>query len=220
MPKSSASRLLRQMANEGFLERDQLTLAYGPALLMLELSRLVRSTKQLFPLLQEALQGLCARSGHMGYISVLDGTDVLVLFVQSGSHPLQLVTQPGKRGPAWAASTGRAMLALESDEAVRERFASGFPQISERAPANVDELIERLQEVRHQRYAIAVNEAVPGVVSVSCAVSDPATQERFAICLSFPCADAEASSIEALAIDLRTEAAGVGRLVSDPLWAD
>ncbi|MDB5878278.1 MAG: hypothetical protein JWQ41_1692 [Variovorax sp.] len=219
MPKSSSSRLLRQMGEEGFLERDPQTLAYGPSLMMLELSRLVRSTTQLFPKLQLALQGLCMRSGHTGYISVLDGVDVLVIFVQSGSHPLRLMTYAGHRSPAWATSTGRALLALESDGAVRERFASGLPAVSDNAPAHVDALIERLNVIRSQRYATALNEALPGVGSVSCTVSDPHTGERLAFCLSFPSADADASRIDALALDLMTEAAGIGQLVGDPLWA-
>ena len=220
MPKSSASRLLRQMVDEGFLERDPQTLAFGPALMILELSRLVRSTTQLFPLLQTALQGLCTRSGHTGYISVLDGTDVLVLFVQSGSHPLRLMTYPGHRSPAWATSTGRALLALETDVDVRQRFAKGLHgEVSDNAPASVDALIARLSDTRGQRYAHALNEALPGVGSVSCAVSDPHTGERLAFCLSFPSADADATRIQALALDLMTEASGIGRLVGDPFWA-
>jgi DNA-binding IclR family transcriptional regulator len=219
MPKSSASRLLKQMAKEGFLERNATTRAYGPALMLLELSRLVRSTTQLFSLLQQALHALCSKSGYTGYISVLDGLDVLVLFVQSGTQPLRLMTYPGHRLPAWATSTGRALLALESDDAIRQRFAAELPRVCANAPANVQELIARLDQVRSQRYASALNEALPGVGSVSCAVSDPATRERLAFCLSFPSADADALSTQALVQDLMTEAFGIGRLVSDPLWA-
>ncbi|MDB5848295.1 MAG: hypothetical protein JWP29_2047 [Rhodoferax sp.] len=219
MPKSSASRLLRQMADEGFLERDSLTRAFGPALMILELSRLVRSTTQLFPLLQKALQGLCLRSGHTGYISVLDGTEVLVLFVQSGTHPLQLMTYPGHRSPAWATSTGRALLALETYDAVRQRFGAALPTVSPNAPADVDALLARLAEVRAEGYARAHNEAISGVGSISCAVSDPHTRERLAFCLSFPSADADAPGIQALALDLMAEASGIGRLVGDPAWA-
>lgn len=219
MPKSSASRLLKQMAEEGFLERDAITRAYGPALMVLELSRLVRSTTQLFPLLQQALQGLCSKSGYTGYISVLDGLDVLVLFVQSGSHPLRLMTYPGHRSPAWATSTGRALLALDGDDAVRQRFAAELPRIFANAPANVQELLARLDQVRRQRYASALNEALPGVGSVSCTVTDPATRERLAFCLSFPSADADTTSTQALAQELMTEASCIGRLVCDPFWA-
>lgn len=219
MPKSSASRLLKQMVEEGFLERNAITRAYGPALMLLELSRLVRSTTQLFPLLQQALAGMCSKSGYTGYISVLDELDVLVLFVQSGSHPLRLMTYPGHRSPAWATSTGRALLALDSDDAVRQRFTAELPRISANAPANVQELISRLDQVRSQRYASALNEALPGVGSVSCAVSDPSTRERLAFCLSFPSADADANSTQALAQELMAEASGIGRLVCDPLWA-
>ncbi|MGI4779139.1 MAG: IclR family transcriptional regulator [Janthinobacterium lividum] len=218
MPKSSASRLLRQMAEEGFLERDPLSRAFGPALIILELSRLVRSTTQLFPLLQKALEGVCLRSGHTGYVSMLDGVDVLVLFVRSGSHPLQLLTYPGHRAPAWATSTGRALLARQSDDEVRQRFGAALPTVSANAPADADALLARLAEVRAQGFADALDESIPGVGSVSCAVGDPTTGEHLALCLSFPSASADAARVRALGMELRTEAAGIGRLVGDPSW--
>ncbi len=40
MPKSTASRVLKQMAEEGLLVRNPTTLAYRPSLLLLELSHL------------------------------------------------------------------------------------------------------------------------------------------------------------------------------------
>ncbi len=218
MPKSSASRLLRQMKELGLLERDELIRAYGPALMILELSHLVRATTALSDLMQQALKGLCARSGHTGYISVLEGRDVVVLFVQSGTHPLRVMTYPGHRSPAWATSTGRVLLALEGDDALQKRFSEPLPFVSSEAPAHFQELIARLNEVRAKGYAFAANEAVSGVGSVSCAVTDPTTRERLAFCLSFPAAEADAKSIQALATDLLAEATSLGRSVCDPAW--
>jgi DNA-binding IclR family transcriptional regulator len=217
MPKSSASRLLAQMKDHGLLDRDDSTRAYGPSVMFLELSRLVRATS-LSTRMQEALKRLSARSGHTGYISVLDGRDVLVLHVQPGSQPLRLTTFPGHRTPCWGTSTGRALLALDSDEAVMARLGHDLPYVCERVPATMDDLLARLAQVRQVRHAVAVNESIPGVASVSCAISDPSTRERLALCLSFPAAEAQAGTIDELASELLAEASSLGRAVCDPAW--
>ena len=87
MPKSSASRLLAQMKDLGLLEREESTRAYGPGVIILELSRLVRETTTLSAQMQDALKRLSAQSGHTGYISVLEGRDIMVLHVQHHDVP-------------------------------------------------------------------------------------------------------------------------------------
>ncbi|MBY4871099.1 helix-turn-helix domain-containing protein [Burkholderia anthina] len=136
MPKSSASRVLKQMAEQRLLERNPTTLAYGPALMLLELAHMVRASTPLLSMMDKALSGLCEQTGHTGYISVLDEQEVVVLRVHPGIHPLRFVTFPGQRGPAWAGSTGRALLARETDEFIERRFAAGLPPAAPGGPAN------------------------------------------------------------------------------------
>lgn len=216
MPKSSASRLLKQMAEQGFLERDEVTRAYAPGLMVLELAHLVRSTTPLFGLLQKALSALCQKTGHTGYLSVLDGSDVMALYVQPGTQPLRLTTYPGHRSPAWATSTGRALLALEPNEALDARLPSPLPFVAANVPGDLAQLHARIDAERRQGYAVALDEAISGVGSISCAVWDRATNERFALCLSFPAAGLDTDAVQALAADLMAEARSIGRLVGMP----
>ena len=218
MPKSSASRLLAQMKELGLLDREDSTRAYGPGVMILELSRMVRETTSLSAQMQDALKRLSAQSGHTGYISVLEGRDIMVLHVQQGSHPLRVTTYPGHRSPSWATSTGRVLLARDGDDKVAKRLGKLLPFISDEAPRTVPDVLARLREVRESGFAVAINEAIPGVASISCAVSDPVSMERFAMCLSFPAAQADAASVQALAADLLTEARSLGRIVCDPAW--
>jgi DNA-binding IclR family transcriptional regulator len=186
MPKSSASRVLKQMAGEGLLVRNPTTLAYRPSLLLLELAHIVRSSTPLIGMCAQALDTLGTETGHTGYISLLDHNDIVVLRVRPGSQTLRAMTNPGHRLPSWATSTGRALLAPESDAQIRERFPDGLPVAMVSVapiggPTTVDELIHALNETRCHRYAVAENEALSGVCSVGCAVADPASGE----CLSF-----------------------------------
>ena len=122
MPKSSASRVLKQMAEEGLLVRNSTTLAYRPSLLLLELAHIVRSSTPLIEMCAQAMDTLGTETGHTGYISLLDHNDVVVLRVRPGSQALRAMTNAGRRLPSWATSTGRALLARESDAQIRERF--------------------------------------------------------------------------------------------------
>ena len=126
MPKSSASRLLAQMKELGLLDREDSTRAYGPGVMILELSRMVRETTSLSAQMQDALKRLSAQSGHTGYISVLEGRDIMVLHVQQGSHPLRVTTYPGHRSPSWATSTGRVLLARDGEALTLGHFAEGL----------------------------------------------------------------------------------------------
>lgn len=127
MPKSSASRVLKHMTEVGLLIRNPTSLAYRPSLLLLELSHLVRSTTPLIEMCQQALEALGREFGQTGYVSLLDGNDVLVLHVRPGTQALRAMTHPGYRVPSWATSTGRSLLARESNDTIRKRFAGVLP---------------------------------------------------------------------------------------------
>lgn len=220
LPKSSASRLLKQMMECGLLERDAQTLAYRPALLLLEVSHQVRATAPLLRRMEQALEALVHESGHTGYISVLDetGTSVVVLRVHHGTHPLRVVTWPGHRSPAVATSTGRALLARLDDTVIDARFAALLPAASPNSPQDLAGLHASLQRIRQQGWASAQDEALPGVGSLSCAVADPASGETLAFCLSFPAGPDQADGIDSLAERLTGHARAIGRAIGDPFW--
>jgi len=98
-PKSSTSRLLRQLWECGLLEQDLVTRRYRPGLLLFELGRLHRAENDFVAATEARLRAVCAATGHTGYIAVLDGAEQVVLRAVTGSNPLQVVTPPGVRAP-------------------------------------------------------------------------------------------------------------------------
>ncbi len=221
LPKSSISRLLKHMGDAGLLERDPATLSYRPSLLLLEVGRLAYHDAPLCDRMEAALRDLTQLTGHTGYISVLEGSDVIVLRVSPGTHALRLVTFPGYRSPAWATSTGRALLARLDDAAVAERLAGVRYELSSNAPRSLAEVLQRLARIRRERVAVAVEETMEGTGSVSAALLDPATRSALALCLSFPLrgrgeADAEVRRMAEL---ITKKAESVGRACGDPQWS-
>jgi DNA-binding IclR family transcriptional regulator len=223
LPKSSSSRLLKQMLESGLLERDAATLKYRPALLLLEVAHQARGNTPLIRRMEQALESLVADTGHTGYISVLDESrrDVVVVRAFHGSHPLRVVTQPGYRLPAYASSTGRALLARLDDSAARQAHPAAIdPQatVLPHAPRDEAALAAQVHEVRMRGWAWALDESLTGVGSVSATVSDPQSGETLAFCLSFPASLNRPGFVDALAHRLVGYAASIGRAAGDTFW--
>jgi len=217
-PKSSTSRLLRQLKECGLLEQDVVTRRYRPGLLLFELGRLHRTENDFVAVTEARLRAVCASTGHTGYIAVLDGAEQVVLRVVPGSNPLQVVTPPGVRAPAYATSNGRAMLARLGDAEIRGRLPKPLPVIAPTAPRNAAELMARVGEIRRTGYSEASNETLQGVGSLGFALSRRDSGETIGVALSYPSHTTPAAERAKLWQALRAMASELGRLFDDPVW--
>lgn len=214
MPKSTASRVLKQLCEAGFLQRDPESASYQTGLLLIEAAYLAHRVSSLTDDIEQALRSLCQRTGHTGYLSVLDGDEVLVLRVIPGRHALRVITYPGTRSPAWETSTGRALLSRFSDE----HLAAHYPTPHTKTSLDVTAQLARIHTIRQHRWSHAVDEAVPGTASVSCSVHNPQTKESIAFCLTFPSSMADQQEILLLAQQLYQAAMPIGKKYGDPYW--
>jgi DNA-binding IclR family transcriptional regulator len=207
LPKSTASRVLKDMAAHGLLERDPATARYRVGMLLLEVGRHYGAGQPLVEAADAALAGLTRRTGHATGISLLDGINVVVLRSRAGTRPLRVVTPPGNRGPAWATSTGRCLLARLDDGEIAARFRE-FPRPPlPAAPRSLAALMERIRQVRAVGWEEAEEESMPGVGAVSVAIVDPRTDEALALYFAFSALHVDKRERRALAALLREVAA-------------
>lgn len=219
MPKSSASRLLKAMLEAGFLARMNNSPRYKVGNLIFEVSRLYRLSSSLIDATDEALKSICTQTGHTGYISVLDGADVLVIRMHQGSHTLRVFTPLGQRAPAFAVANGRSLLARLPDDEVRRLHSEGLVPPSPNSPQTVDELLGALDRVRRQGWAEANDEAIAGVGSISVSVADSETREAISFCISYPVSNITSGDRERNISLLTAAARGVAARFDDPFYA-
>jgi DNA-binding IclR family transcriptional regulator len=216
-PKSSTSRLLRSLRDCGLLEQDPHTRRYRPGLLTFELGRLHRAHDDLIATVERELRVVCSRTGHTGYIAVLDGYQQVVLRIVPGSNPLRVVNPPGQRTPAIITSNGRAMLARLSDEEVRKRVPSDYPDVPRKSPQSYAELMARLNEIRLTGVSEAAEEAIEGVGSQGIALASGETGEMIGIAISY----SVQATTEAERANIRRELGAMAdklrRVTGDPL---
>ena len=218
MPKSSTSRLLKSMLREGLLASVGNTPRYRIGHLFFEVSRLYDHSSTLMDVADAALSGICQETRHGGYISLLDGADVLVLRILRGSEPLRVITPLGSRSPAFATSTGRVLLARFSDDAVRALHPNGLAPPSPNAPQTIKDLLRRLQRIRQVGWCEAIDEAIPGVGSVAVSVADPTNAETLALCVSFPAHIVPELERRRFALLLSEQAKRIASQFEDAFW--
>ena len=185
-PKSSVSRLLKEMASLGLLERVPGSLAYRVGVLPLEIGRWYRSGSALVEATDALLGDITRRTGHGSLIAILDGTEIVVIRSRPGLHPTAIYRPAGNRGSAWTSSTGRVLLARLPDDEILRGFTPFPADPSAAGPKSVEQLLRRLALVRRRGWEETVDEYAPGIAAVSVAVTDPGTSEAVALNLTLP----------------------------------
>ncbi|GGF70834.1 transcriptional regulator [Azorhizobium oxalatiphilum] len=218
LPKSSTSRMLRALKEAQLLEQDEVTRRYRPGLLTFELGRLYRAHDDLIGRAEKELKEVCARTGHTGYIAMLDGCDQMVLRMVPGSNPLRVMSPPGQRGSAIATSNGRAMLARLSDAEILSRLPDTFPTLPPNSPHSPTELLARVGEIRRSGQSLSENESIDGVASQGFALCARETGEMIGVAVSYSSQATAQEERDHVARELEAMARTVGRMIGDAVW--
>ena len=106
-------------------------------------------------------------------LAVVDGDESLYIAIEETSHPVRYVTHIGSKSPAFAAASGRVVLASQPPEAVAALF-SGRQLITPtgRRLAGMPELREILENVRRQGVAENWDETAEGLYAASVPIAN------------------------------------------------
>jgi DNA-binding IclR family transcriptional regulator len=216
LPKSSVSRLLKELTEGGFLERDEdRGFRVGPELFRLGVLYRMRLPAEVR--VDEELQKLVHRHGATAYVGVLSGSDLVVLRRHEGSSPVRFIQEPGSTIPAYATAVGRALLARLSDKDLTAALPRRLTCEGREVDMTREELLRELETVRRQGYA-EFDDRLLGVGALGVAIQIvPGRDLGFALCFTRDSlVDAER---HAIACELRDIARSIGVLCDDPFWA-
>ncbi len=176
-------------------------LALGHACLQVELPRRA----------QPYLEAINKSTGETVYLAALQADAIVTAGVREASQVPHF--QPGKIGKAVAAhatSVGKAIMAWLPDDEIRRIVTSGMQRHTQNTITEFPALIEALNTVRRDGYALDREEFTPGVVCVGAAVRDQAGGVIGAISASAPAARASDAHVERM----RDEIAAATRALS------
>ena len=181
VPKSSVQRLLQQLGEEGWVEQDAGTGHYRLTLRLAVLGQRYLQAIGIADATEAILDALARKTRELIRLTVVDGERLVWIGSAQGAPP-GLMYQPamGGRIVSFATANGKAWLATlgpgaADAVAARDGIAAATrpADVGPRAIRSLAALRRDLSAVRDRGYAIADEEAEPGVAAVAVAVVDP-----------------------------------------------
>ena len=214
--RSQVSRMLKALERGGLVEQVPDTRRYRLGWSLLVLATGAGDT----PLLRAArpvLQTLVSRVGEVALLSVQQGNRSLTVLREESHQSLRAGGWVGRSSPMHCTASGRALLFDSDDELVETLTAEDLltPISTLAAPANLDELLDRLKIERAQGYSVASEEVEIGLTSVSAPVRDRNNAITSVINISGPTSRL-ITHIEDIAKLLKAGSATIQRTLTSP----
>jgi DNA-binding IclR family transcriptional regulator len=188
-PRASTYRLLRVMADEGFLVHFPEEGRWGLGVATFEVGQAYLRRQPLERLARPLvlrLVGTVRRAVHLG---VLHGAETLYLLVERPPTSAPLVTAVGVRLPAQLTASGRSLLAHLPQEQVRALFAEGVVRRGGRGPVDVEALLAELAGERAAGWSVEDGLVTPGWSSVAAAAFDGSGRPVASVSVTTPSDD-------------------------------
>lgn len=157
--KSTISRLVRTLENEGFLQKDFETQGYLLGKKLLTIAGIYVNTNEIYREVGPVLNELVQNTNESAQISSLDDNmDVFYIHKINGPYFSNVNTQIGMHNPIHATSSGKVLLAYAESEVIEEVINRPHEAYTEHTITNPIQFREELKKVRRQGYSVSIGE--------------------------------------------------------------
>lgn len=168
IPKATVSRLVREMAEEGFLERSGSKVGLG--LRLFELGERASRRRSVREVALPFMADLREATHQTIHLALLDGTEVVYVEILRAHDAPRLPSAVGRRLPSYATGVGKALLAGSSADVIDAVLAAGLRPVGPRTVSAPGVLLGQLRRISSTGIAYEYEESAPGVACVASAV--------------------------------------------------
>lgn len=172
---STAHRILAMLTWRGFARQDPRTKTYGPGPTLTSVAFSIFRRMDLPRMAQPILEDLSSSMGETSHLGTLEGANVRFIAASEPAAAVRVASRLGREIPAYATSTGKAMLAnLAKDQLSRLFPTDALPAVTAHTVRSLSDLELELETVRRQGYSTNREESEDGVASVAVPVANSA----------------------------------------------
>ena len=170
--KSTVSRLLSTLQQEGFVEQNPETGKYRLGLGLITLAGIVLERIDLRQVANLYLTTLAEASQETVTIVVLDGSECMNIGGAASPRPIQFIGRIGRRTPAHCTAAGKVLLSYLSPQERQVILSKKLARFTKHTVIDLHSLDEALEQIRRQGYAIAHEEYEPDLSAIAAPVCD------------------------------------------------
>jgi len=185
LTKSNVHRLLDTLVRQGYVRRHDDVGRYDLTLKLWQIGTTVRDRLDVGRIASPHLRALMEATGEAANLSVLDEGNVVYVSRIECRQPIRAHFPIGASLPAYCTSTGKAILAFQSEETVRASCGH-IAQHTARTVSDYEALVQELARVRRNGYAVNHGEWRESVCGVAAPVRDAMGRVEAAVAVSGP----------------------------------
>jgi IclR family acetate operon transcriptional repressor len=166
--KPAAQRALQALAEAQWIRRsDQQPGRWVLTVKVIEVADEMGREMGLRELARPVMQDLVDATGEAIHVSVLDGPDVVMIDQMESTQVLRIYWALGTRSPAYAAASGKAMLAVIREEVRDRHLPEQLNAMTPQTITSLDTLNQEFADIRRRGYAVQRGELRDDVASIA-----------------------------------------------------
>jgi DNA-binding IclR family transcriptional regulator len=167
IPKSSLTKLIRNLTDRGYLRFVADTKGYRLGDAILKLAQQSDQRRNLIACAEPILRDITQQTAESCALNQLKGEQVEVVATVISQQRLQSHMRLGDLAPLYAVSGGKVILAYLPD-AMREEYMRGvtFQRFTKNTISSKKALLTTLEDVRAKGFAHSLEEYTPGIVGI------------------------------------------------------
>lgn len=210
MPKSSAHRLLSELAGLGIVRRTQDgRYSLGPRLLYW--GEAAAETFDLRAVAEPPMRALRDDVGESVHLYIRDGDARVCIAAVEARHELRPFIQLGRRLPLRVGAAGKVLLAFADTSTQQQELRRARADKKRSQASDAEDLARQLERIRADHWAYSIGEREHGVAAVASTIADSVDRVVAALCISGPTIRLTAERLEEMSVPLRRSASDVSR---------
>lgn len=168
VPKSTLFRIMVTLQAEGLVHHDDLRKIYTLGMRLAQWGHAVLEWTDVRHVAHDRLVALAKKTSESFYVSMLEGTEVVLVDRADTPDVWKMIYRLGVRPPAHATAAGLVLLAGADARTIGSVIKRhGLEQFTARTTTSPDALAIRLETIRRSGYAISDGEHRPDLCSVA-----------------------------------------------------
>ena len=164
----TAHRMIRCLAAERMIERDESTLRYSLGPLVYELGLSVPPKLNLREICDRVTSKIAISTGDTVFLNVRSGLDVLCIDRKEGTYPIKtLIFDVGNRRPLGVGAGGLALLMPLSDDELETVVQANATRLQAYGSLTPKNILARVRQARERGYVVTEDIVVRGVSAIS-----------------------------------------------------
>jgi IclR family KDG regulon transcriptional repressor len=174
VPQASASMLLRNLADLGYLEYDRKARTFAPSIRVALLGSWIDRRFGEAGAIGARLDALQRRVGETAYIGIQNGASAQYVASQRPEHPDRLDVMSGQYRSLTCSAMGRVLLSLRPDaEVVAWARRCNVEATEERFKVRETDFLGLIRRVRQDGHAMTEGDVTPGLSAVAVPFTSP-----------------------------------------------